>query len=282
MSQISALAVKSLRDRTNAPMMDCKAALTEAGGDMEKAVEILRKKSKDIQDKKGARETAEGRIAIYVEPTTQVGAILEMRCESAPVANGEHFVNLANDLVRQVALNNPANVPALLAQPFLDNPQKTVNDHIADVIGLIRENMKVQRFTRLTGQLGSYVHHDGTVGVLLQVEGAKADPQVLRDVCMHITAKNPAAARREDVSEETLKKEKEIALSQMQADPKNANKPANILEKIVEGKMRSWFADNVLLEQPFVKDDTKTVGQLLQSAGVKLVRYVRYKVGEVS
>src|SRR5262249_37911090 len=159
MSQISALAVKALRDRTNAPMMDCKAALTEAGGDMEKAVEVLRKKSKDIQDKKGSRETAEGRIAIYVEPSAQVGAILEMRCESAPVANSEHFVSLANDLARQVALANPANVEALLKQPLVDTAQKTVNDRVAEVIGLIRENMKPQRFARLTGQLGSYVHH---------------------------------------------------------------------------------------------------------------------------
>jgi elongation factor Ts len=282
MSQISAVAVKTLRDRTNAPMMDCKAALVEANGDMEKAVEILRKKSKDIQDKKGARETAEGRIVVYVEPTKQVGAILEMRCESAPVAKSEHFVSLANDLVRQVALENPASVEALSAQPLVDDRKKTVNDRVADVIGLIRENMKPQRFTRLTGQLGSYVHHDGTVGVLIQVEGQQADAQLLRDVCMHITAKNPAAARREDVSQETLDKEKEIALSQMKTDPKNANKPANILEKIVEGKMKAWFAENVLLEQPFVKDDSKSVGQLLQGAGVKLLRYVRYKVGEVS
>jgi elongation factor Ts len=282
MSQIPAAAVKSLRDRTNAPMMDCKAALTEAQGDMDKAVEILRKKSKDIQVKKGEREAAEGRIAVYIDPAQKVGAILEMRCESAPVAKGEHFVKLADELARQAALKGAASVEALLAQPFLDDPKKTVNDHIADVIGLIRENMKPQRFTRLNGQLGSYVHHDGTVGVLVQVEGANPDVQLLRDVCMHITAKNPVAGKVEDVSAETLTKEKEIALSQMKADPKNASKPANILEKIVEGKMKAWLGENVLVEQPFVKDDSKTVGQLLQSAGLKLVRFVRYKVGEIT
>ena len=282
MSQISAAAVKSLRDRTNAPMMDCKAALTEAHGDMEKAVEILRKKSKDIQVKKGDREAAEGRIAVYIDPAQKVGAILEMRCESAPVAKSEHFVKLADDLARQAALKGAASVAALLAQPFIDDPKKTVNDRVADVIGLIRENIKPQRFTRLTGVLGSYVHHDGSVGVLVQVEAAQADPQMLRDVCMHITAKNPVAARVEDVSAETLTKEKEIALSQMKGDPKNASKPANILEKIVEGKMKAWLGENVLLEQPFVRDDSKTVGQLLQSAGLKLVRFVRYKVGEIT
>lgn len=282
MSQISAAAVKSLRDRTNAPMMECKAALTEAQGDMEKAAEILRKKSKDIQVKKGEREAAEGRIGIYIDPAQKIGAIVEVRCETAPVVKNDLFVQLADDLAKQVALKNPASVDALLAEPFVDDPKKTVNDRLADVVGLIRENMKPARFARLTGVLGHYVHHDGTVGVLVQVEGDKADAQLLRDVSMHITAKNPTAARREDVAAELLAKEKEIALSQMQADPKNKNKPANILEMIVEGKMKSWFADNVLVEQPFVKDDSKTVGDLLKAAGLKMGRFVRYKVGELT
>src|SRR5262249_18059288 len=138
------------------------------------------------------------------------------------------------------------------------------------------------RFKRMTGTLGSYVHHDGTVGVLLQVEGNPTDSQVLKDVCMHIAAKSPYAAVREEVSAATLDKEKEIARAQMAADPKNASKPANILEKILEGKMKSWFAENVLVEQPFVRDDSKTVGHLLQAAGLKVIGFVRYKVGEIS
>jgi elongation factor Ts len=282
---ISAATVKALRDRTNAPMMDCKAALTEAGGDMDKAVEILRKRSKDIQDKKGERETAEGRIAVFIDPGQQVGAILEMRCESAPVARSELFIGLANDLARQVALRNPGSVDDLLGQPFLDEPGKTVRDRIGDTVGLIRENMKPARFTRLTGQLGSYVHHDGATGVLLQVEGERpADPQLLRDVCMHITAKNPAAARREDVPAAVLDKEREIARSQIDADPKNKNKPAQILDKILEGKMKTWLAENVLVEQPFVRDteNQRTVGELLRAAGLRVVRFVRYRVGELS
>jgi elongation factor Ts len=280
---ISAADVKTLRDRTNAPMMECKAALTEASGDMEKAIEILRKKMKDVQDKKGVRETAEGRIAIYIDPVKQVGAILEMRCESAPAAKNALFVLLANDIARQIALRSATTVEALLDEPFVDHPSKTVSDRIADVVGLIRENMKPVRFTRLTGILGGYVHHDGNVGVLLQVEGnPNADPQLLREVPMHITARNPVVARRQDISEATLAKEKAIAQAQLVADPKNQGKPANILEKIVEGKMKSWFADNVLEEQPFVKDETKTVGQLLQYAGLKVVRFVRYRVGEIS
>ena len=161
MSTISAAAVKSLRDRTNAPMMDCKAALTEAGGDMDKAVEILRKKNAAIQAKKGERETAEGRIAVYIDPAAKVGAILEMRCESAPVAKSEGFVQLANDLARQVAIAAPATVEALLAQPVAGDKSKTVSERIGEVVGVMRENMKPARFERLTGLLGGYVHHDG-------------------------------------------------------------------------------------------------------------------------
>jgi elongation factor Ts len=283
MTTISAAAVKALRDRTNQPMMDCKAALTEAGGDMDKAVEILRKKGRSIADKKGARETAEGRIGVFVDEPQTMAALVEMRCESPPVVKSDAFVQLANDVAKQVALKGADNVEGLLAQPLVGDPKHTVGDRINDTIGLIRENMKPARFTRLTGGLlGSYVHHDGSVGVLVQVEGAKADPQLLRDVCMHITAKNPLAARREDISQDVVAKETEIARAQLAADPKNANKPANLQEKILEGKLKTWFAENVLVEQPFVKDDSKTVGELLRSHGLKMIRFVRYRVGEVS
>src|SRR5262249_48925114 len=140
MSQISAAAVKTLRDRTNAPMMDCKAALTEANGDMEKAITILREKNASIRVKKGDLETAEGRIDAYIDQVKQVGALVEMRCESAPVVKSEHFVNLADDIAKQVANQAPATVDELLAQPFVGNPSQTVNDRIGEVIGLIREN----------------------------------------------------------------------------------------------------------------------------------------------
>jgi elongation factor Ts len=282
MSQISAAAVKTLRDRTNQPMMDCKAALIEAQGDMDKAVENLRKRSKDVVDKKFGRETAEGRIAIYIDPAKKVGAILEMRCESPPVTKSDAFVKLSDDLARQTALQSPTSVDALLTQPFVDDPKKTVNDRIGETVGLIRENMKPARFARLAGLLGGYVHHDGSVGVMVLVEGDKADAQMLRDVSMHITARNPAYARREDVPADVVSKEQEIAKSQIAADPKNANKPPQIVEKIAEGKMKTWFAENVLVEQPFVKDDSKSVGDLLKSNGLKLVKFIRFKVGELS
>jgi elongation factor Ts len=284
--EISALQVKQLRDRTSMPFGDCKAALVATGGDMEKAVEHLRKTHKEAVDKRAGRETAEGRIGVHIDDAKQVGGIIEVRCESAPVAKSEQFVQLANDLARQVAFKGAASPEELLAQPLVDDPFRTVQDRISEVVGLIRENMRPARLARLTGLLGSYVHHDGTVGVLLQVEAirpdAKADPQLLREVCMHITARNPLAALREHVPQERIDKEREIAQSQIAADPKNQGKPANILQRISEGKMNTWFQDNVLVDQPFVKDDSKSVGELLRAAGFKLVRFVRYKVGELS
>ena len=282
MSTISAAAVKDLRDRTNAPMMECKAALTEAGGDLEKAIDVLRKKLKGVGVKREGNATAEGRIGVYIDPAKKVGAIVEMQCESAPTANNDLFVKLANDLAKHVALTGSAPAATLVTQPFAGDPKKTVKDRIDDVIGIIRENMRLARGTQLTGLLGSYVHHDGSVGVLVQVEGEKADPQLLRDVCMHITAKNPMAARREDLDPTVIAKETEIAKAQIAADPKNASKPPQIIEKIAEGKIKTWLADNVLLDQPFVKDDSKTVGDLLKAAGLRLVRFVRYRVGEQS
>jgi len=278
---ISANDVKTLRERTNAPLMECKTALNESNGDLEKAIDWLRKKAGSKIGNFAARETAEGRIAVFIDRATNVGAIVEVRCETAPVSKTDQFIQLAADVAKQIALKNPASVDDLLKQSSVDQPNKTIADRVMDVFQLIRENMKPHRFVRLTGLLGDYVHHDGSVGVLLQVEGAQADPQLLRDVCMHITARNPVSASKDDVPAEKLAKETEIAREQTINDPKNKSKPANIIDKIIEGKMKTWLAENVLLEQPFVKDDSKTVGQLLASSGLKLVKFVRYKVGEV-
>lgn len=279
MSTIPASAVMALRNRTNAPMMDCKSALTEANGDLEKAAEILRKRNKAIMDKKGTRETAEGRVAAYVSPDMKLGALIEVRCESAPVAIGEHFAQLANDLARQVADKDPATVQELLAQAYDADSKKTVNERIGEAVGLIRENMRPARFARFTGLVGNYCHFNGTVGAMVQVEGAQADPQLLREVCMHVVALAPLAARREDVPADVVAREMEIARSQAAA----TGKPPPIVEKIAEGKLKTWYAENVLVEQPFVKDEAKRpVGDVLKAAGLKLVRFVRYRVGELS
>ena len=277
---ISANDVKTLRDRTNLPMMNCKEALTATNGDMDKAIDYRRAKFKDATVKFAGREAAEGRIAIYIDNDTKVGAILEVRCETPPVTKAEAFVSPRRtiSLKHIAALKNPASVDELLKQDV--GGGKTGQDRITDAIGLIRENMKVERFTRVTGLCGEYVHHDGSVGVLVVVDGAKADAAVLRDVGMHVAALNPMAGKREEVSAAVVDKEKEIAQEQLKNDPKNANKPANILEKILEGKLKTWFAANVLVEQPFVKDDSKSVGDLLKGVGLTLSRFIRYRVGE--
>jgi len=277
MSQpITAAAVNELRKRTDMPMMECKSALQEAGGDMNKAVEILRGRNSKMRDKRALNETAEGRIAIQIDPAAQVAAILEMRCESAPVAKSEHFIALANDLAKRIAQTAPKSIEEFTANP-------AVTERINEVIGLIRENMKPQRFWRLAGDLfGEYVHHDGSVGVLLQVKGAKADPALLRDVCAHIAALTPPYIRVEAVPADIVAREKELA--RQQAAARSEGKPANIIEKIAEGLLKTWYSENVLLEQPManaVKYEKKTVGQLLKAAGLDVIKYVRFKVGEV-
>ena len=278
--EVNAADVKKLRDRTGMQMMKCKAALIEAGGDMEKAVDNLRKQNKDAVLKLTDRESTEGRIGIHIDAVKGVGAIVELRCESAPVAKTDLFIKLAEDLARQVAVEGvPADVPTFLAKPFIDNPAQTVQDRIGELVGLMRENIKPARMQRLEGSVGHYVHHDGSVGVLLAVEG-KGDAQMLRDVCMHITAKAPLASVREEIPQERIDKETEIARARAVEEGKN--KPANIVDKIAEGKLRSWMSENILLDQPFVKDESKTVGQLLTGAGVKFKKFVRYRVGDLS
>jgi elongation factor Ts len=283
---ITAAAVNQLRKRTDQPMMDCKSALVEAAGDMDRAVQILRERNSKVKDKRTGNETAEGRIAIFIDAAAKVGAILDMRCESAPTAKNEQFVSLANDLAKQIALNDPKNVEELLAQPFFGG-KGTVTDRVSDVIGLIRENMKPHRFVRLTGgQFGEYIHHDGSVGVLLQVDGKEGmDSVVLRDLSAHVAAMNPAFLRTSEVPADIVTREKAFAQQQVDADPKNAGKPANILEKIVEGKLRAWFGESVYVEQLVanqMKYEKKTVGQVLKAAGVDVVKTVRLKVGEVT
>jgi elongation factor Ts len=283
MSAISAEAVKKLRDMTSLPMMECKTALTEAGGDMEKAITILRERNAKAQIKRADREAAEGRIAAHVDEPKQVGAIIEVRCESPMVVKSEQFIALAKELAEHVAYHGPKTVEEMLLQPFAGDVSKRVQDRINEAIGLIRENMKVARFVRMTGSLGEYCHHDGSVGVLLQVSG-KADRQLLREVCMHIVAAHPTpiAVKRDEVPAEVIAKERDIAKGQTATDPKNAGKPANIIEKIVEGKLNAWLKDNVLIDQPFVRDPSRTVGQVLKAAGVEPVKFVRLKVGETS
>jgi elongation factor Ts len=280
MSQISATAVRELRDRTDMPMMKCKAALEKAGGDIEKAILVLREEGgKFLASDKGARETAEGRIGAFSDHKT-AGAIVELRCESPSVVKNDRFITLANELAKQVAVNKSASVDALLAEKSIVDPKQTVQERVAEVVGLIRENMRPARLVRLDGITGEYVHHDGTIGVLVQVKGETADPALLRDVCTHIAALNPSYALASEVPADVAEREK--ALAKKQTEESAAGKPANIIEKIAEGKYKTWLAENVLVDQPIanqMKYPKKTVGELLKAAKLDVVKFVRYKVG---
>ena len=284
MSTISAAAVNELRKKTDLPLMECKSALTEANGDIEKAIEILRSRFAKAASKRETNETAEGRIGIFTEPAAETAAIVEMRCESAPSAKSEQFIQLAHDMAKQVASAAPETVEQLMKQPYSDGPG-TVTDRLNETVGLIREKMIVHRFERLKAPVyGHYIHHDGTVGVLLACTGKPTGPtdEALRDVCAHIAALNPAYLLSTDVPADVVAKEKAIILEQMKGDPKNANKPANIMEKIAEGKFNTWLGENVLLNQPMAntgKYPNKTVGEVLKGLGLTPVRFVRYKVG---
>ena len=280
MAAISAAAVNELRKRTDLPMMECKSALVEADGDMEKADEILRVRFKIQAGKRSGNETGEGRIGMWFDPSHQKAAIIELRSESAPVANSEQFMTLARDLARHVAENPKATVEEILTQPFVDKPSITVTDRINETIGLLRENMKLARFQVLSGDgyYGGYVHHNGSVGALVKLS-AKPEPEDLgRDVAMHIVAYQPTpiAVTQSEVPADVVAKEKSIAQQKAEA----TGKPAQIAERIAEGQMKSWFAENVLIEQPFVKDSSKTVGQVAKDRKVEVVAFVRFKVGE--
>ncbi len=281
MANITAADVKALRERTGLPMMDCKQALTEAGGDADKAIEILRKRGAAAAEKKRGRETAEGRIGLFVAADRKAGALVELRCETAQVAGNEVFRQTADMLAKQVAgANKPAaTVDELLAQPQVDNAKMTARDLITDAVNKTRENMQVARFTRLTGEtIGSYQHFNGQVAVLLTAEPAGADATVLSEICMQIAAMRPMAVTREEIPADVVAKEREIVMAQLAEE----KKPDQIKAKIVEGKINKWFSERVLIEQAFVKDSSgKTpVKDVLKKAGVTVKKFVRLEVGE--
>jgi elongation factor Ts len=276
--------VKQLRDRTDQPMGLCKQALDENGGEMEKAIDWLRERSKGVTAKREGNETAEGRIGAYFDNAAKVAALVEMRCESAPSAKSDQFIALANGLAKHAATSKAADPQAMLVEPF--GVSGTVQDRISDVVGVIREKMVLHKFERLAGGVyGGYVHHDGTVGVIVECKGGAANDELLRDVAAHIAALNPPYVTVAGVPADVLEKEKALVKADMDADPKSAGKPANILEKIAEGKLRTKLSEVVLSEQPMAnagKYPNTSVGAALKKAGLEPVRFVRLKVGAVA
>jgi elongation factor Ts len=273
MPEITAGAVKALREKTGLPMMDCKRALEQSGGDEQKAIELLRKAGAKVQEKRAGRETSAGRIAVLADFSGGVGAMVDLRCESAPVANNEQFIQLAQDLVTQLAKGPGANTPdELLAQPSPSKPGMSLREQFDEVLNRIREAFKLERIIRINGRCGGYAHHNGAVGVLVEVEGGTAE--LAKDICMHIAAMRPAAISKEDLDPELVAKEREILAEATRRE----GKPENMIGKIVEGRLKSFYAERCLLDQPFAKDADKTVAKVLAEGKMKVLRFVHWEL----
>lgn len=274
MTEITAAAVKALRDRTGLPMMKVKQALIDAGGDADKAVEILRKEGEKFKESRGDRVTSEGRIAVFADWGQARAAMVELQCESAPVAGNDEFVQLANDMAQQLALGpGAANAEELLAQPSPSKPGQMLKDQFVNLTNRIREVFNVPRILRIDGTCGAYAHFTGKSAVLVEVRGG--DPEAAKDVCMHVVALRPAVLKVEDLDPDVVAKEKEI----LSAAARKEGKPENIIEKMVQGRLRNFYAEQVLLEQPFVKDEKKTVGKFAAEHGMEILRFVHWQLG---
>ena len=272
--------VKELREKTGCGMMDCKKALTESDGDMEKAMEFLREKGLAAATKKAGRIAAEGIVSAYTSDNGSVGAIIEVNSETDFVGKNADFKAFVGNLAKIVAENNPADLEALNALKYDDT--KTVEEELREKILTIGENMKIRRFARFEGNVVTYIHGEGRIGVMVKVEGDLTDDAkaAAKDAAMQIAAMNPLYLDKTTVPAEDLEKEKHIILAQMKEDPKNAGKPENILEKMLIGKINKFYDINCLNQQEFVKDSNYKVEKYLAEKGIKLVDFVRFEKGE--
>jgi elongation factor Ts len=273
MAEITASMVKDLREKTDAPMMECKRALSEAAGDMAKAEEILRVKLGSKATKAASRVAAEGVVGIHLSADGRLGAMIEVNCETDFVAKNEDFQAFAKSLAELVAKNNPSDVSGLSA---LTLNGATVETTRTVLVGKIGENLSIRRFVRFAakGALASYVHGGAKIGVLLDLIGG--DGVLGKDIAMHIAASKPVALSREEVPTELIEKERSIA-AQKAAE---SGKPANIVDKMVEGSVHKYLKEVTLLGQAFVKDDKLTIEALLKAKGASVARFQLYVVGE--
>jgi elongation factor Ts len=272
MVDISAADIKKLRELTGAGMMDCRNALVEADGDFDKAVEILRVKGAGKVQKRGAERTASNGLVAAAE-----GAMIELLCETDFVAKNEQFQQLAADIVAHAAASKPANSDGLLSEKLADG--RSVQENVDAVAAVIGEKLELGRVVVFDGTVASYTHRRSsdlppTIGVLVEFEGE--DLEAARGAAMQIASYNPAYLRREDVPEDVIAKEREIA----EATAREEGKPEQALPKIVEGRINGFFKDSVLLEQPYVRDNKKTVKQVLDEASVTIKRFARFQVGQ--
>ena len=271
--QITAAMVKELRERTGSGMMECKRALQEVDGDLETAIENMRKSGLAKADKKADRTAAEGLVAIALSDDKKEAAIVEVNCETDFVSGGDEFKGFTAAIAQCVLANSPADVEALSAMTLDDG--KTIEETRQGMVAKIGENIQVRRFERKStdGAFGSY-NHGIRMGVL--VELSKDDDELIKDIAMHIAASNPACVNEAEVPEEMLAKEKEILVAQA----KESGKPDDIIEKMIGGRIRKYLAEITLLGQAFVKDPDQTVEQLLKSKGAEVKSFNRFEVGE--
>jgi len=273
MAEITAGLVKELREKTDAPMMECKKALTEAGGDMGKAEEILRVKLGNKASRAASRIAAEGVVAAHVARDGKSGALVEVNCETDFVAKNDEFLALAGAIAELVAVRNPADVDALSRLPLKG---ATVEDARKALIGKIGENIAIRRFRRIAaaGRLAVYIHGGARIGVLVDVTGG--DETLAKDLAMHIAASKPVALSASEVPAELVQRERAIAA----AKAAESGKPATIVEKMVEGSVQKFLKEVTLLGQPFVKNDKQSIEQLLQSRSASVAAFALYVVGE--
>jgi elongation factor Ts len=273
---ITAALVKELRERTGAGMMECKKALVETDGDIEAAIENMRKSGQAKAAKKAGRIAAEGVIVLSFNEDSSKAAMVEVNCETDFVGKDDNFTSFAGAVADRVLAGGADDVMALMELPLHVGEETTVNQAREALISKLGENMNVRRFARFeasSGQLVSY-RHGVRIGVVLELEGG--DEELGKDLAMHIAATNPVCLSEDQMPQELLDKEREIVTAQA----KESGKPDNIIEKMVDGRMRKFLAENTLLGQAFVKDPDTSVGKLLKSRDAKLIQFQRFEVGE--
>lgn len=284
---ITAKMVAELRERTGAGMMDCKKALTQTDGDLEKAIEVLREKGLAAAAKKAGRIAAEGIVATYISENGSTGAIVELNCETDFVGLNTEFVQLAQNIAKQVAHGSYASVEEILDAKYIENNEITVKEAVTALIAKLGENMSLRRFTKLAANNGvvhGYIHGGGRIGVIVNVEGSTADvaKEVAKELCLQIAASNPLFLNKEDVTTDALDKEKEIYRQQAL----NEGKPEKIVEKMVEGRVQKYYKEICLIEQLWIRDQDLTIRKFVESKSkelgteLKVAKFVRYEKGE--
>ena len=274
--QISAAMVKELRERTGAGMMECKKALVEADGNMDAAIEAMRKSGLAKADKKAGRVAAEGVIVVSVSDDARTGAMVEINSETDFVANNDEFRAFADRVARRVLEEAPADLDALNAVQVGDGDDRDVGTAVRELVAKIGENIELRRFERRKaeqGRIASYLHGK-RIGVLVEYSGD--DEQIGRDIAMHVAASRPLAIREDEVPAEQVEKERALLVEQA----KESGKPDEIVQKMVDGRMRKYLGEITLLGQPFVKDPDQTVGKMLKAAGADVHFFRRFEVGE--